>query len=303
MGGLTLHRGSYHVDISADSALSANRVLTLPNASGTVSLEGHTHTSLTAVASIGSDSSSHATSLKTYFDSNKSTIPRNCFISFYDSTGSNGSITFGYFLNSYDSNPYGGFFSAHYNTAYYIGISSGTYTQWQLVKNDGGSWGISVTGSSASCTGNAATASALVDSNNSSKTITAQYSGSGKTSASWFCVWDGYSIQPMNAAYMRSSLGLNSTTPTTLSTTEAVIANDVSIYSGFFIYGNPSANYTACTFIPKSALSSTATSWQIADEANYVGFTLRIDGGKLYAKIAAGNYGSKTYKLAGLQGA
>jgi hypothetical protein len=40
----------------------------------------------------------------------------------------------GYFLSGYDANPYGGFFVAHYGTPYYVGITSGSFTQWELSK-------------------------------------------------------------------------------------------------------------------------------------------------------------------------
>ena len=91
--------------------------------------------SLQATTSIsGGSSGTHAQALQTYFNSYKASTPRNKLLAFYDSTGGNGSITFGYFLEGYDSNPYGGFFSAHYNTPYYIGIQNGTFTQSQLWK-------------------------------------------------------------------------------------------------------------------------------------------------------------------------
>lgn len=46
----------------------------------------------------------------------------------------------------------------------------------------------------------------VLDSGNNNK-ITFNYSGAGLTSASWFCVWNGYSIGPMNAGNMRTNLG------------------------------------------------------------------------------------------------
>lgn len=79
--------------------------------------------------------STHAVALKSYFDANKSTAPRNNLISFYSSAHGNGSQAMGYFLSGYDSNPYGGFFVANYNTPYYVGIQSGTYTEWVLSKD------------------------------------------------------------------------------------------------------------------------------------------------------------------------
>ena len=80
----------------------------------------------------GSGTTTHASTLKSYFDSNKTTIPRNKTLSYYSSAYNNGSQYMGYFLNGYDTAPYGGFFVAHYNKAYYIGISNGTYTQNEL---------------------------------------------------------------------------------------------------------------------------------------------------------------------------
>ena len=77
---------------------------------------------------------SHAVGLQTEFNNNKATIPRSQLISYYSSAMSNGSVAMGYFLSGYDSTPYGGFFVAHYNTPRYVGISSGTYTQWRLLK-------------------------------------------------------------------------------------------------------------------------------------------------------------------------
>lgn len=88
----------------------------------------------TTSISPNNSSETHADALKKWFDNNKANITRNQLLACYDTTGGNGSITFGYFLNGYDSNPYGGFFSAHYGTPYYIGISNGTYKQSQIWK-------------------------------------------------------------------------------------------------------------------------------------------------------------------------
>ena len=94
--------------------------------------KNHTHNSLEPWASyITGDS--HATALKSIFDKNKTSIPRNKFISMFSSTYGNGSYYMGYFLNGYENAPYGGFFVAHYDTAYYIGIANGSFTQHRLV--------------------------------------------------------------------------------------------------------------------------------------------------------------------------
>lgn len=77
---------------------------------------------------------SHANALQTEFTNNKASIPRNCLNTYYSSAYSNGSFYMGYFLSGYDSNPYGGFFVAHYNTPYYVGISNGTFSEYQIWK-------------------------------------------------------------------------------------------------------------------------------------------------------------------------
>jgi len=51
--------------------------------------------------SIGSSSQNHAQALQSYFDSYKSSIPRNCLTANYSSSYENGSLYFGYFLNGY----------------------------------------------------------------------------------------------------------------------------------------------------------------------------------------------------------
>jgi len=66
--------------------------------------------------------SNHAEALKAYFNSYKSSEPRNCLVAHYSSASGNGSMCMGYFLSGYDSNPYGGFFVCHYNSPKYVGI-------------------------------------------------------------------------------------------------------------------------------------------------------------------------------------
>lgn len=107
-------------------------------ASGTWGITANKAMVLASYATIGSSSTTHATALQTYFNANKTTVPRNELIHFYDQSGGNGSATFGYFLTGYDSNPYGGFFTAHYNNAYYIGINNGTYTLQKIITDAGG---------------------------------------------------------------------------------------------------------------------------------------------------------------------
>lgn len=108
----------------------------------------------------GVSGSTHAEALKAYFNSYKATEPRNALVAHYSSAHSNGSLCMGYFLNGYDSGPYGGFFVCHYNWPRYVGINNGTYTQHDLISNQNytsytvtktgsgasGTWGINISG-------------------------------------------------------------------------------------------------------------------------------------------------------------
>ena len=113
----------------------------------------------TALSNIVSDQSASNVSgaLQAFWNAKKSTMPRNQLISF-TSSHSGRAMHMGYFISGYDSSPYGGFFTAYYNTPYYSYAYNGTFNCIELVRNNGGSYGISVTGSSGSCSGNAATA-------------------------------------------------------------------------------------------------------------------------------------------------
>lgn len=74
----------------------------------------------------------HAAALQAEFNNNNTFIPRDHLLSYCSSAYGNGSQAFGYFLHGYDSTPYGGFFVAHYKQPWYVGISSGSYTQYAL---------------------------------------------------------------------------------------------------------------------------------------------------------------------------
>ena len=111
---------------------SVSKIVNLTYDNVGAAAKNHTHNSLEPWASyITGDS--HATALKSIFDKNKTSIPRNKFISMFSSTYGNGSYYMGYFLNGYENAPYGGFFVAHYDAAYYIGISNGSFAQHRLV--------------------------------------------------------------------------------------------------------------------------------------------------------------------------
>jgi len=65
---------------------------------------------------------SHSLALKAAFDTYKNSTPKDEFLTYYSSAYNNGSMYMGYFISGYDSTPYGGFYVAHYNTPYYVGI-------------------------------------------------------------------------------------------------------------------------------------------------------------------------------------
>ena len=123
--------GTWNINISGN-ATTANRLYT---------------------TSIGGSSDSHASALKNYFNSYKSSTPRNCAVSFYSSVYDNGSQYMGYFLSGYDSTPYGGFFVAHYDACYYVGIAGGNYNQQTIITSKNySSYALPLSGGT--CTGN-----------------------------------------------------------------------------------------------------------------------------------------------------
>ena len=98
---------------------SVSKIVNLTYDNVGAAAKNHTHNSLKPWASYSYiTGDSHSTALKSIFDKNKTSIPRNKFISMYSSAYSNGSYYMGYFIKNYDNNPYGGFFFAHYDTAY-----------------------------------------------------------------------------------------------------------------------------------------------------------------------------------------
>jgi hypothetical protein len=70
----------------------------------------------------GNSSDTHDSVLKSYFENNYETIPRNKLIGLYSGAYGNGSYYMGYYLSGYNDKPYGGFFVAHYGNPYYVGI-------------------------------------------------------------------------------------------------------------------------------------------------------------------------------------
>ena len=143
-----------------------------------------------------------------------------------------------------------------------------------------------------SCSGNAATASAVKDAGNNNS-ITLQYSGSGISSATWFCVWNGYKIDCMNAANMRSNLGLGVTrlySGSLTSKNATCTVNDVTNYK-FLIAGGYAYNVgnqaQTNVFIAVNELSSTAKQYIVSDdvEGHYVRFSVTLSGSTATFKI------------------
>lgn len=113
---------------------SVSKIVNLTYNNVGAAAKNHTHNSLEPWASYSYiTGDSHATALKSIFDKNKTSIPRNKFISMLSRAYDNTSYYMGYFIKNYDNNPFGGFFVAHYDTAYYVGIQNGTFSQHRLV--------------------------------------------------------------------------------------------------------------------------------------------------------------------------
>ena len=127
--------GKFMLSRSTSNAIQVNgNALTATTAANAINAGKAVYAS-SYLASRGNVSgSNHAAALKAFFDSNKSSIPRNCWITHYSSAYSNGSQCAGYWLSGYNDGPYGGFFVCHYNNARYVGIQNGTYTEYDLTK-------------------------------------------------------------------------------------------------------------------------------------------------------------------------
>lgn len=141
---------------------------------------------------------SHADALRTFFNSYKTKIQRNCILPLYSSAYSNGSLCMGYYLAGYDSNPYGGFFICHYNTPRYVGISNGAYTEHVILTNQ--NWSGTIT-KSALGLGN-------VD-NKSSATIRSEITKSNVTSALGGTPMNYTSIEVHTASFTIPATGTN----------------------------------------------------------------------------------------------
>lgn len=86
-------------------------------------------------------------------------------------------------------------------------------------------------------------------------------------------------------------------------TTEVQISGLASDYQAFIVTGVPGTTATVSAFIPKAALTSTASTWQINTEGNYLMFTMRVDGENVYAQVTGPSGTSKKLKFYGVRGA
>ena len=84
-------------------------------------------------STIGISDDSHASALQNYFNNYKSSISRNCTLSFHSYVYGGESQYMGYFINGYNDTPYGGFFVANYDSCYYVGISHGYYNEQTII--------------------------------------------------------------------------------------------------------------------------------------------------------------------------
>lgn len=88
-----------------------------------------------------------------------------------------------------------------------------------------------------------------------------------------------------------------------VSTTDIQVSSDITEYSAFIIVGVPDTTAKSTCFIPKAALSTTSTRWQVADNSYYIAADLYTSGNTLRMKVAGTNHGTKTLDIYGLRGA
>jgi hypothetical protein len=123
-------------------------------ASGTwdIGITGNAATA-SALSNIASDQSATSVSaaLQAFWNAKKDSLPRDKLISF-TSSHSGRAMHMGYFINGYDTSPYGGFFTAFYGTPYYSCASNGTFSCYELVRADSRSYSIDISGNAATAT-------------------------------------------------------------------------------------------------------------------------------------------------------
>lgn len=87
---------------------------------------------------INNTTSSFATILKNYASTtfaNDTGTNRNRLVCYYSNAYGNGALLMGYWLAGYKyANMYGGFYVCHYTNARYVGVSNGSFTQYDITK-------------------------------------------------------------------------------------------------------------------------------------------------------------------------
>lgn len=150
---------------------------------------------------------SHAAALKNEFDANKGSIPRNSLISYYSTAYGNGSYYMGYFLYNHDSTPYGGFYVAHYNNPYYVGILAGSYyEQLLLTSTNYSSYALPISGGTMA--GCITLASTGIQTNNIAGYYTDQYGNFFHSRSSTGDHWQFHSYDQSISLKYYSDLGI-----------------------------------------------------------------------------------------------
>lgn len=128
IGNGHISNDSYLLSIDDESKITRSNALTV-DWNGTITANGYICNNIG-----GNSTQTHGNVIHTWFQNHKTTIARNALLSYWSSAYGNGSQYFGYFLNGYDTSPYGGFFVCHYTTPWYVGISNGNFTQYELTR-------------------------------------------------------------------------------------------------------------------------------------------------------------------------
>lgn len=147
-------------------------------------------------------------------------------------------------------------------------------------------------------------ADSLYDAGNGTA-ITAQYSGSGISSASWFCAWDGYKITAISAANVRSAIGAQTTgNYVTTSAGGSFSADDYDANRMFVLSGtvhNSKSNINNAgvgLYISKTSMwlwgSSTGTLWTVSMSGHTHPLIKFVTGIGTYSNLAAGGRATPT---------
>lgn len=135
--------------------------------------------------------------------------------------------------------------------------------------------------------------------------------GSTDNKAYWGGVWNGDAVAVAKggtggttAAAARSNLNIKTVLlKSGIGTTEVTASTSATTYQCYIVTGLPGSTANVTTIIPRTALSATASTWQINTEGNYIMFTMRVDGSNLYVQVTGPSGTSKTISVYGMYGA